>query len=92
MEEQKIVGVENTSFTGKDGTPVTGETIHTTEHINPERGKGERTDHFFLSTAKLSTLDFVPAPGQTVTILYNRYGKVATLHLLSDDNVEVDID
>ena len=55
--------------------------------MDPKRGQGETTDHFFLTTAKLATLDFVPAPGQMVEVFYNRYGKVATLKLVGDDNI-----
>lgn len=89
MEERKIIGIEDTSFTGKDGSPVNGQTIHTTEPMNPKRGQGERTDHFFLSSAKLADVNFTPAVGQTVEVLYNRYGKVSTLKLV-DDIVEIE--
>lgn len=84
----RIIGIINTKFKTKDtGTTIEGKTIHTTEPISPERGKGEETDHFFLSAAKLAALDFDPAPGQTVDVLYNRYGKVATMKLVDDDIV-----
>ena len=91
MEERKIVGVEDMSFTGTDGTPVKGKVIHTTERMDPKKGQGEKADHFFMSAAKLSTLDFTPAVGMTVEVFYNRYGKVATLRLLSNDNSFVDL-
>ena len=39
----------------------------------------------------MSTLDFTPAVGMTVEVFYNRYGKVATLRLLSNDNSFVDL-
>jgi hypothetical protein len=42
------------------------------------------TDHFFLSKNKLRDLSFTPAVGQEVDVLFNRYGKVQTLRLLSD--------
>lgn len=81
----KIVGVKNTKFKSKDtGDTIEGKTLYTTETIDPERGTGEETDHFFLSKAKLADLDFTPAPGQTVNVLYNRYGRVATVKLVDD--------
>lgn len=84
----KIVGIADTNFTPKDSDkPIEGKTLYTTETMDPRRGQGETTDHFFLTTAKLATLDFVPAPGQMVEVFYNRYGKVATLKLVGDDNI-----
>lgn len=77
----KIVGISNCSFKGRDGTQVNGSTIHTAEPIDPKRGQGEATDHFFFSAVKLAALDFTPAVGQEVEVLYNRYGKVSALRL-----------
>ncbi len=51
----KILGVENVSFTGRDGTAITGKKLHAAEPIDPKRGVGEATENFFLSEAKLST-------------------------------------
>lgn len=87
----KIIGVVNTKFTAQDGTVIEGKTVHATEPISPERGIGEAGDHFFMSTTKLATLDFTPSPGQTVDILYNKYGKVAVMKLVTDDTDVIDI-
>lgn len=63
----KIIGLVNMKFKAKDtDTMIEGKTIHTTEPISPERGIGEAGDHFFMSAAKLSALDFIPAVGQEV--------------------------
>lgn len=86
----RIIGVIHTNFTTQDGTLIEGDTVHITEPISAERGIGESGDRFFLSKAKLSSLDFTPAPGQTVEIFYNRYGKVASLKLVSDDSIVID--
>ena len=84
----KIVGIADTNFTPKDSDkPIEGKTLYTTETMDPRRGQGETTDHFFLTTAKLATLDFVPAPSQMVEVFYNRYGKVQKLKLVGDDNI-----
>lgn len=88
----KIIGISNTSFTPKDSeTPIEGSTYHVTEPIDPKNGVGFKGDKFFLTRTKLSTLDFTPAIGQEVEVLYNKFGKVATLRLLSDAG-EVDFD
>ena len=82
-ENMKIIGVVETSFKPKDGDTIKGMTIYATEAIDPKRGRGESAERFFLSEAKLSTLDFTPAVGQEVEVLYNRFGKVATMKLKS---------
>lgn len=88
----KIIGIANTSFTPKDNnTPIEGATYHTIEPIEPKNGVGFKGDKFFLTRAKLSALDFTPAVGQEVEVLYNKFGKVAMLRLLSDAG-EVDFD
>lgn len=87
----KIIGLVNMKFKAKDtDTMIEGKTIHTTEPISPERGIGEAGDHFFMSAAKLSALDFIPAVGQEVEVLYNRYGRVASLKLVQDEIIEID--
>lgn len=86
----RIIGVIHTNFTAQDGTLIEGDTVHITEPISAERGIGESGDRFFLSRAKLSSLDFVPAPGQTVEVFYNKFGKVASLKLVSDDSIVID--
>lgn len=86
----KIIGIEQLSFKGNDGTQVEGETLYGTETIDPKRGTGERADHFFMSKAKLAALDFTPTLGQTVEVLYNKFGKVAALRLVADDSGIID--
>lgn len=86
----KIIGIANAHFTPKDSdTPITGKTIYTTEPMDPKRGQGETADHFFMTSARLATLDFTPAVGQTVEVFYSKFGKVTNLRLLDDDNVVI---
>ena len=84
----KIVGTQNTSFTGKDGTQVEGKTIHTTEPSDPKRGKGEAGEKIFLSASKVAELDFTPEVGDEIEVLYNKFGKVQTLRLLDKFDIE----
>lgn len=81
----KIVGTMSTSFEGKDGTRIEGMTIHTLEAIDPKRGTGEAADHFFISKAKLATLDFKPSVGQEIQTLYNKFGRVQTIKLVDEE-------
>lgn len=86
----KIIGIAETNFKPKDSeTPITGKSIYITEPMDPKRGQGETADHFFMTSARLATLDFTPAVGQEVEIFYNRFGKVSTLRLLDDDNIVI---
>ena len=88
----KIIGIATTSFTPKDSdTPIEGATYYTTEPIDSKRGVGDKGDSFFMTKAKLAALDFTPAIGMDIEVLYNKFGKVATLRLLSDTG-EVDFD
>lgn len=82
MDEQKIVGMQDTAFKTKEGQVMEGATVHTEQSFPPGRGTGCRTDHFFLSTAKLAALDFKPSVGDTVQVLYNRWGRVQTIRLV----------
>lgn len=80
-----IIGIVNSSFTPKDSsTPIEGSTFYVTNPIPSQRGEGSSAERFFLSKAKLSTLDFTPSVGMDIEVLYNRYGKVSTLRLLDD--------
>lgn len=87
----KIIGIADTSFKPKDSdTIIEGKTIYTSEPINPIRGVGVSTDKFFLSKAKLAELDFTINLNQNVEPLFNRWGKIGTLRLLSDELLDLD--
>lgn len=83
----KIIGIALCSFKLKDGSTMEGKTIYTSTPIDPKRGQGVATEHFFLSAAKLAALDFVPALDQEIEALYNKYGRISQLRLLSDDGM-----
>lgn len=90
----KIIGIVDVSFQAKDGSQITGKTFHTLEQVPQGQGVGERTDHFFLSSARLAALTFKPALGVTVEPLYSKFGKVTSLVLVDplDAGPGVDID
>lgn len=79
-----IIGVKETKFTGKDGNLVTGNTLYLTFPLNSKLGQGLACESIFMSTSKISQLEFKPAPGMVVEVLFNRFGKVQTLNLLDD--------
>lgn len=80
----KIIGIEDVAFTGKDGTEVRGKRIHFTEAIAADRGVGEAGDKIFLSAAKLVTMDFTPVVGQDIDILYDKNGRVKAVNIVDD--------
>lgn len=81
----KIIGIEEIRFMGKDGKEVVGKRIHFTDPIDAGRGIGDAGDKIFLSATKLASLDFAPAVGQAIDILYDRYGRVKAIRVVEDD-------
>ena len=85
----RIIGTTRTSFKGQDGTLVEGTTIYVADPIDPNRGEGESAERYFLSKAKLTELGFPVAVGQEVELLFNKFGKIASMKLL-DDALDID--
>ena len=73
-----IIGVRSSSFTGNDGTQVTGKTIYFTEPL--EKGDGLASGRVFLTTDKLLKCQYDPKVGDDVRIEYNRFGKCAGIY------------
>lgn len=80
-----LVGYKNSSFKGSDGTMVSGTTLYLLEEERPDV-KGNAVDRVFVTQKKLG--DYVPEIGDDVTLVYNRWGKVAAVQL----NQQVDPD
>lgn len=84
----EIIGQRSSSFTAADGTKVNGITLYIAELMTAPGATGKSAERIFLSAGKLAALDFTPTVGQTVEIFYNRYGKVASMKLETDSNVD----
>lgn len=80
----KIVGVAPVEFTADGGKTITGTTIYYTEPLEPERGQGSFAGKLFLSSAKLAALDYSPAVGQEVELLFDRNGRVKAVNVVDD--------
>lgn len=80
----KIMGLEQKSFTTKEGDTIEGTSIFIADKIPPQRGEGCMGDRISLSKNKLNDLSFVPAVGMEVEVLYSKYGKVSTIRLIAD--------
>ena len=85
----KILGIEDVKFTTKDGIDISGKSIYYGAPIE-KNGKGYKCDRFFLSENKMNRLNFVPDIGDTVQLMYNRYGKVDSLIKTSIEDGDID--
>ena len=86
----KLIGCEHKNFTTQKGDTIEGVSIYITDKIPPQRGEGCTADRIFLSKNKLADLPFVPAVGMEIEVLYNKYGKVSTIRLISDADSDFD--
>jgi len=87
----KIVGKRPSGFTTNDGANIEGVTLYLTEEMHTPGAEGCSVERVFLSKQKLASLDFEVSVGQEVNVLYNKFGKVATLTLIDPvDDIIVD--
>lgn len=74
-EKVRILGVRTVDYVSKkDGQRVFGKSFYYA-FFDPET-EGERCDNMYISAQYLDRLTVVPVPGDTVLVLYNRYGRV----------------
>ena len=78
----RIIGTARTSFKWHVCALVEGTTIDVADPIDPSRGEGESAERYFLSKAKQTGLGFPVAVGQEVELLFNKFGKIASMKLL----------
>jgi len=88
----KIIGLKFGGFTPKNSTEkIEGVTVFATEPLRGDNTSGDEAFSFFLSQAKLEAQSFTLAVGQEVELLYNRYGRVYLLRLLSKSDEKDDL-
>lgn len=74
----KIIGIREVKFTSKDdGREIRGKSIFATYKLDAP-GVGEGCDKLFVSDSAWFDLPYQPKVGDEVSIIYNRYGKVAS--------------
>jgi hypothetical protein len=71
----KVIGFRNVDFTGQDGRPVRGLSLYLSKPITKD-GSGETVEKVFLSERILNSMEAIPALGEEVEPVYNRFGKV----------------
>lgn len=73
-----IVGIKQSSFTGTDGTKISGLYLHLL--CVDESVEGNSVERIFVSEKKLG--DYSPEIGDEIDIRYNRFGKVDRVELV----------
>lgn len=75
MNELRVIGIKKSSFTAKDtGELIEGCNIWLSYESKNIEGIG--VDRIFLTQSKLANCGWIPKVGDTVSLRYNRYGKV----------------
>lgn len=72
-----VIGFKNVDFTSKQGRQITGTRLYLTYE-----------DQYTFGVACLdvfirNTIDYVPAIGDTVMLLYNRFGSVENIQVIA---------
>lgn len=76
MEKWRVIGVRPVDFKDKDKS-ITGYSLYICRPGGPGM-EGDEAQKIFISDQKVS---YVPALGDQIQIVYNRYGKVADVVL-----------
>lgn len=74
----KVIGFRNVDFTGKDGRPVRGMSLYLSQPIT-KNGCGESVEKVFIPERFLNGTVAVPALGDEVEPVYNKFGKVVDI-------------
>ncbi len=76
----KIIGIRPSSFTGRDGSQVSGKNIYLTEPL--EKGEGLAADRVFITDAKLSQWTYQPKVGMAAVPAWRKPGNNSIRSLL----------
>ena len=76
----KIIGYADSMFTAADGTVVEGMNIYCTE--SRKNVIGSACERIYISAAKLNDAGYIPSIDDEIEVLYNKYGKVASIRPL----------
>lgn len=71
----KVIGFRNVDFTGQDGRRVRGLSLYLSQPII-KNGCGEAAEKVFIPERFLNGMAAVPALGEEVEPVYNKFGKV----------------
>ena len=92
MDFYTIVGIQPTSFPSRDDpkTLIEGVNIYVTSPLDIRKpgAKGLKAEKLFLTNTKISELSFSVNTDQVVEIYYNKYGKVSSLRLVEEKEID----
>lgn len=77
----KVIGYKQSNFRAKDGTAVEGYNIYCTYPFNSPIADGEACERLYISDKRLNDCGYVPCVGDEVEVMYNRFGKVASIKI-----------
>lgn len=76
MEMYDVVGFKKVDFTDKDGKQIKGYSLHLVRPFDDDYASGTEVRKEFISSQYVS---YVPAVGDHVKLIYNRYGKIGAV-------------
>ena len=80
MEIIEVVGLRDVNFTDDKGRSVDGTSVYYL--IQADGVEGKMSGKLFVSRDRRKQLSFFPAPGDTVAVSYDRYGKASEFKLV----------
>lgn len=82
----KVVGMKELDFKTKDGQQISGVKLFL--EYQEEKTTGVCTDSAFISERRMEESNYIPAVGDDIELMYNRYGKIQAIRLLASGLVK----
>lgn len=76
----EVIGYRKSEFDTSDGKHISGFNIYCSYPL--EKGHGDGCDRLFVTDEKLAQSGYIPSVGDTINVLYNKYGKPAGIQLM----------
>lgn len=88
MMRMQVIGKRIVRFTSKEGKNIDGSTVFLGYEDN--NVEGMVAEKFFISSAKLPSSAF--GVGDILDVAFTRYGKIDKISLISEDDIDVELD
>ena len=80
----RVIGVKRCDFRAQDGNQISGYQVFAVDQIDPKSGSGYQCEKLFLSDQKCMNGCPVPKCDDLISVVYNKYGKVDRIDILSE--------